>query len=80
VVGCSELDTEQLPPIGRLKMTASLRGSCLSVGTEPVSKPGAGWAGLLGRGGGLRPGKLLLLFFSCLILFSFYVFCFEFSN
>jgi hypothetical protein len=56
-------DTEQLLPIERLKMTASLRGSRLSVGTEPASKPGPGWAGLLGRGGGLRSGKPLLLFF-----------------
>jgi hypothetical protein len=48
-------------------------GSRLSALTEPVSWPGPKWVGLLGCGGGLRPGNSLLSYF---FSFCFFSFCF----
>jgi hypothetical protein len=71
-----EIATELLPRIGRLK-TMPPRWVPLVSSYEPVSWPGPKWVGLLGRSGGLRPGKLPLFF--CFVFFSiFSVFNFEF--
>jgi hypothetical protein len=52
-------------------MTAPHGGSHVSALIEPVSWPGPKWAGLLGHGGGLRPGNSLLSYFFSFFFFSF---------
>jgi hypothetical protein len=63
-------------PVGerKKKMSFSSVGPAWQPDTESVCRLGPGWVGLLGRFDGLRPGKLLLLIFSCLILFPFHLF------
>jgi hypothetical protein len=56
-------------------MNSPLVGPTCRSDTETVSRPGPGWAGLAGCVDGLRPGKLPLLFFSCLILFLSFLLC-----
>jgi hypothetical protein len=46
-------------------------GSRLSALTKPVSWLGPKWVGLLGHGGGLRPGNSLLSYFFVLASISF---------